>query len=227
MVAILCHGGHITPWWPYHAMVALLCHPMISWWPYRAMVAISHLGGHIMPWWPYHAMVALLCHPMMSWWPYHAVTVALRRRGGRAVAPLAAGCHPLVPVAGVEQLYLGLPRGGEQLPAGRGGLVALARRWHRSLRALDVAGRDLSPQELALALATFGATSPLRSLNLAATKVTPEALSPLLACPHLGFLNLSSCRHLPRGTKRPHQGHQEVQRCLSLTSTRSPSQGAT
>lgn len=36
------------------------------------------------------------------------------------------------------------------------------------------------------------------------------------ACPDLAYLDLSSCRRLPRGTKRPHRGLDEVRSCLQL-----------
>ncbi|XP_040444597.1 F-box/LRR-repeat protein 6 isoform X2 [Falco naumanni] len=122
-----------------------------------------------------------------------------------------------LPCPDLEQLYLGLPCGVEQLPRVTEGSAGLAWRWHRSLRELDLAGRSFSEQDLARALAAFGPGSPLRSLNLAGTKVTAGALSSLLpACPHLAFLNLAACRCLPRGTKRAHRGVPEVRHCLQL-----------
>ncbi|XP_055559821.1 F-box/LRR-repeat protein 6 [Falco cherrug] len=122
-----------------------------------------------------------------------------------------------LPCPDLEQLYLGLPCGVEQLPRVTEGSAGLVWRWHRSLRELDLAGRSFSEEDLARALAAFGPGSPLRSLNLAGTKVTAGALSTLLpACPHLAFLNLAACRCLPRGTKRAHRGVPEVRHCLQL-----------
>ncbi|XP_063178158.1 F-box/LRR-repeat protein 6, partial [Chroicocephalus ridibundus] len=140
----------------------------------------------------------------------------LRHLDLRDCARLPPPALPPLPCPELEQLYLGLRRGGEQVPGGPAGAAAVAWKWRRSLRELDLAGRAFGQQDLARALAAFGPRSPLRSLDLAATKVTPGALSGLLACPDLTYLNLSSCRHLPRGTKRPHRGRQEVQRCLRL-----------
>ncbi|KAM9258933.1 F-box/LRR-repeat protein 6, partial [Morus bassanus] len=128
-----------------------------------------------------------------------------------------------LPCADLEQLYLGLPCGAEELPRHTEGSAGLAWKWRRSLRELDLAGRSFGQRDLARAMAAFGPASPLRSLNLAGTKVTPDALSALLpACPDLAYLNLSSCRHLPRGTKRPHRGCREVRHCLQLIAGQTP-----
>ncbi|XP_064010541.1 F-box/LRR-repeat protein 6 isoform X2 [Pogoniulus pusillus] len=135
-------------------------------------------------------------------------------RGCARVTPqglLDLPCHEL------ERLYLGLPCGSERVPRLAEGSAGLARKWRRSLQELDLAGRDFEPGDLAQAMATFSHNAPLRSLNLAGTKVTAEALSVLLAtCPGLSYLNLSSCRRLPRGTKRAHRGCEEVTRCLEV-----------
>nr|XP_021150680.1 F-box/LRR-repeat protein 6 isoform X2 [Columba livia] len=154
----------------------------------------------------------------MPWRPGHATLSTLVTTRG-------------VPAA-LEQLYLGLPCGTEQLPRVTSGSAALTWRWRRSLRELDLAGRSFTEQDLAGAMAAFPPGAPLRSLNLAGTRITAGALSGLLAtCPGLAYLNLSSCRHLPRGTKRPHRGCQEVQSCLRLLSqhpgTGNPGQGST
>ncbi|XP_054241400.1 F-box/LRR-repeat protein 6 [Indicator indicator] len=135
-------------------------------------------------------------------------------RGCARVTPrglLDLPCHEL------ESLYLGLPCGSERVPRLAEGSAALARKWRRSLQELDLAGRHFEPGDLAQAMATFSHDAPLRSLNLAGTKITAEGLSVLLAtCPGLCYLNLSSCRWLPRGTKRAHQGREEVTRCLEV-----------
>ncbi|XP_069636326.1 F-box/LRR-repeat protein 6 isoform X1 [Haliaeetus albicilla] len=154
----------------------------------------------------------------------------LLRASGRLRLLDLRGCTRVTPRAllelpcdDLEQLYLGLPCGAEELPRLTEGSAELAWKWRRSLRELDLAGRSFGQQDLARAMAAFGPGSPLRSLNLAGTKVTPGALSALLpACRHLAYLNLSSCRHLPRGTKRPHRGCREVRRCLRVLAGRPP-----
>ena len=49
--------------------------------------------------------------------------------------------------------------------------------------------------------------------------------SVISSCPGLQYLNLESCRCLPRGLKRAYRGPEEVQWCLEqlLTSLPSPS----
>ncbi|XP_054023511.1 F-box/LRR-repeat protein 6 [Dryobates pubescens] len=94
-------------------------------------------------------------------------------RGCARVTPrglLDLPCHEL------ERLYLGLPCGSERVPRLAEGSAALARKWRRSLQELDLAGRHFEPGDLAQAMATFSRDAPLRSLDLAGTKVTAEGL---------------------------------------------------
>lgn len=53
----------------------------------------------------------------------------------------------------------------------------------------------------------------------------PPPSSVISSCPGLLYLNLESCRCLPRGLKRTYRGPEEVQWCLEqlLTSPPSPS----
>lgn len=59
--------------------------------------------------------------------------------------------------------------------------------------------------------------------------LTPRPTLPhssvISGCPGLRFLNLESCRCLPRGLKRAYRGSEDIQRCLEqlLTSPASPS----
>ncbi|KAI6061019.1 F-box/LRR-repeat protein 6 [Aix galericulata] len=122
-----------------------------------------------------------------------------------------------LPCADLEQLHLGLHCSACPPPRAPQGCAALAWRWRHSLRELDLAGLCFGEQDLAQALAAFGPAAPLRSLDLAGTRVAPEALSALLLrCPSLLYLDVSSCRRLPRGTKRAHRGRAELGRCLRL-----------
>ncbi|XP_068017204.1 F-box/LRR-repeat protein 6 isoform X2 [Melanerpes formicivorus] len=81
-----------------------------------------------------------------------------------------------LPCLELERLYLGLPCGSERVPRLAEGSAALARKWRRSLQELDLAGRHFEPGDLAQAMAAFSRDAPLRSLNLAGTKVTAEGL---------------------------------------------------
>ncbi|MGH0138830.1 UNVERIFIED_CONTAM: hypothetical protein FKN15_045561 [Acipenser sinensis] len=54
-------------------------------------------------------------------------------------------------------------------------------------------------------------SSPLRSLNLEGTKVPLSALRLVITlCPQLTYLNLTSCRYLPRGLKRVYRGQEDI-----------------
>uniref|UniRef100_A0A8V5H1I5 Uncharacterized protein n=1 Tax=Melopsittacus undulatus TaxID=13146 RepID=A0A8V5H1I5_MELUD len=133
-----------------------------------------------------------------------------------------SGCSRVTPPglmalpAELEVLSLALPGGSEQFLAPPYGSSKVTCRWGRSLRELDLSGRQFNERDLAEAMAALGPQAPLRALNMANTRVSARALSVLLSsCPHLSFLDLSSCRRLPRGTKRAHRGRSQVRRCLS------------
>uniref|UniRef100_A0A0E9RAD6 F-box domain-containing protein n=1 Tax=Anguilla anguilla TaxID=7936 RepID=A0A0E9RAD6_ANGAN len=49
----------------------------------------------------------------------------------------------------------------------------------------------------------------LRSLNLSGTKITSNVLRSIIShCSELNYLNLSSCRYLPRGLKRVYRSQE-------------------
>ncbi|XP_033919875.1 F-box/LRR-repeat protein 6-like [Melopsittacus undulatus] len=134
-----------------------------------------------------------------------------------------SGCSRVTPPglmalpAELEVLSLALPGGSEQFLAPPYGSSKVTCRWGRSLRELDLSGRQFNERDLAEAMAALGPQAPLRALNMANTRVSARALSVLLSsCPHLSFLDLSSCRRLPRGTKRAHRGRSQVRRCLRV-----------
>ncbi|CDQ97070.1 unnamed protein product, partial [Oncorhynchus mykiss] len=57
--------------------------------------------------------------------------------------------------------------------------------------------------------------NPLRSLNLSGTKVTTPALRLVIGqSTALNYLNLSSCRYLPRGLKKLYRGQEEIHQLL-------------
>ncbi|XP_068789670.1 F-box/LRR-repeat protein 6 isoform X1 [Struthio camelus] len=134
-----------------------------------------------------------------------------------------------LPCPDLEQLHLGLYGSASQLLRPAQGSALLTWKWRHSLRDLDLAGQSFSERDLEQALAAFaqGATrAALRSLNLTGTKVTLSTVSALiLGCPTLTYLNLSSCRYLPRGMKKAYRGQDDVRRCLHrlLTAADEPS----
>ncbi|XP_053100675.1 F-box/LRR-repeat protein 6 isoform X2 [Hemicordylus capensis] len=136
-----------------------------------------------------------------------------------------------LPCPDLEQLYLGLYSSLNSVPLPLQGCALVTWKWHHSLRELDLTGQRFSEQDLEQAMAAFtqgegeGGEPLLSSLNLAGTKIVLQAVSALIAgCPALRYLNLSSCRHLPRSTKKAYRGAEEIRQCLHqlLTSTEEP-----
>ncbi|KAH0518851.1 F-box/LRR-repeat protein 6 [Microtus ochrogaster] len=138
-------------------------------------------------------------------------------RGCARITP--AGLCDL-PCQELEQLYLGLYGMSDGLTLAKKGSPLLTQKWYHSLRELDISGQGFSEKDLEQALAVFSGTSgglrpALCSLNLRGTRVTPSTVSSVISsCPGLLFLNLESCRCLPRGLKRAYRGLEEVQWCL-------------
>ncbi|XP_053786100.1 F-box/LRR-repeat protein 6 isoform X3 [Desmodus rotundus] len=149
-------------------------------------------------------------------------------RGCARITP--AGLRDL-PCRELEQLYLGLYGMSDRLTLAKEGSPLLTQKWAHTLRELDLSGQGFSEKDLEEALGAFsgapgGSQPALCSLNLRGTRVTPSTVSSVISsCPGLRFLNLESCRCLPRGLKRAYQGPEDVQRCLEqlLTSPPSPS----
>ncbi|XP_020660167.3 F-box/LRR-repeat protein 6 [Pogona vitticeps] len=127
----------------------------------------------------------------------------------------------LLPCSDLEQLYLGLYGSISHLRLPLEGSPLITWKWDHSLRELELAGQSFSEQDLDRAMAAFarqeraGGEPALHSLNLTGTKITLRTVSTLIAsCPSLNYLNLSSCRHLPRGMKKVYRGSEEIRQCL-------------
>ncbi|XP_045255301.2 F-box/LRR-repeat protein 6 isoform X5 [Macaca fascicularis] len=120
----------------------------------------------------------------------------------------------------LEQLHLGLYGTSDRLTLAKEGSPLLTQKWCHTLRELDLSGQGFSEKDLEQALAAFlstpgGSHPALCSLNLRGTRVTPSTVSSVISsCPGLLYLNLESCRCLPRGLKRAYRGLEEVQWCL-------------
>ncbi|XP_045751639.1 F-box/LRR-repeat protein 6 isoform X1 [Mirounga angustirostris] len=146
-------------------------------------------------------------------------------RGCARITP--AGLHDL-PCQELEQLHLGLYGTSDWLTLAKEGSHLLTQKWCHTLRELDLSGQGFSEKDLEQALATFSATpggSPpaLCSVNLRGTRVTPSTVSSVISsCTGLLYLNLESCRRLPRGLKRAYRGQEEVQWCLEQLLTACP-----
>ncbi|XP_061679569.1 F-box/LRR-repeat protein 6 isoform X2 [Syngnathoides biaculeatus] len=98
------------------------------------------------------------------------------------------------------------------------GLHAVAQKWKDTLRELDLANQLFSEEDLELAmlqLARANNPNTLHSLNLSGTRITAAALRPLIGqTTALDYLNLSSCRSLPRGLKRLYRGQEAIRQLL-------------
>ncbi|CAI9154937.1 unnamed protein product [Rangifer tarandus platyrhynchus] len=154
-----------------------------------------------------------------------------RWAGGMRGSLPTQSSYPLFSPPELEQLYLGLYGMSDRLTLAKEGSPLLTQKWCHSLRELDLSGQGFSEKDLEQALAVFSDTPgcsqlALCSLNLRGTRVTPGTVSSVISsCPGLLYLNLESCRCLPRGLKQAYRGPEEVQWCLEqlLTSLPSPS----
>ncbi|XP_019290732.1 F-box/LRR-repeat protein 6 isoform X3 [Panthera pardus] len=146
----------------------------------------------------------------------------------RGCARITPGGLRDLPCQDLEQLHLGLYGTSDRLTLAKEGSHLLTQKWCHALRELDLSGQGFSEKDLEQALAAFsvtpGASHPaLCSLNLRGTRVTPSTVSSVISsCPGLLYLNLESCRCLPRGLKRAYRGQEEVQWCLEQLLTSPP-----
>ncbi|XP_042321499.1 F-box/LRR-repeat protein 6-like isoform X2 [Sceloporus undulatus] len=127
----------------------------------------------------------------------------------------------LLPCPDLEQLYLGLYCSAIHLHLPLEGCPLITWKWSHSLRELDLTGQSFNEHDLEEGMAAFcqkegtRGEPALRSLSLTGTKITHRTISSLIAsCPALNYLNLSSCRHLPRGMKKVYRGRDEIRQCL-------------
>ncbi|CAL8298890.1 unnamed protein product [Lota lota] len=104
------------------------------------------------------------------------------------------------------------------LPTARKDLHKLMEKWSRTMRELDLANQLFSEEDLELALGHLArAPDPetLRSLNLSGTRITPPALRLIIRqSTALSYLNITSCRNLPRGLKRVYRGREDISQLL-------------
>lgn len=104
--------------------------------------------------------------------------------------------------------------GSSSLP--KTGLHLLTEKWGQTLQQLDIANQLFTEEDLECAMSFLcQAPDKLRSLNLSGTRVTPTPLKALLVqTSSVSYLNLSSCRYLPRGLKRIYRDQQDIQQLL-------------
>ncbi|XP_072304254.1 F-box/LRR-repeat protein 6 [Eucyclogobius newberryi] len=96
------------------------------------------------------------------------------------------------------------------------GLHLLTQKWASTLQQLDIANQIFTEEDLECAI-SFLSQRPetLRSLNLCGTRITQAPLKSLLGqVSSINYLNLSSCRYLPRGLKRIYRDQEDIRQLL-------------
>lgn len=135
----------------------------------------------------------------------------LRGCYGITTAGLAA-----LPCEELECLFWGLYVGNSS--SSKKGLHLLTQKWSGTLRELDLTNQLFSEEDMEIAvghLATGTGADSLCSLNLSGTKITIPALRLIIGqASALNYLNLSSCRDIPRGLKRVYRGQRDIRQLL-------------
>lgn len=97
-------------------------------------------------------------------------------------------------------------------------LHLLTEKWGQTLRQLDITNQPFTEADLEVALtflSQLADADTLLSLNLSGTKITPQALRSVVEqTTALNYLNLSSCRNLPRGVKKIYRRREEILQLL-------------
>lgn len=136
----------------------------------------------------------------------------------RGASRITATGLDALPCERLECLYWGLYFNSNTMVASKKGIHMLAQKWSNTLRELDLANQPFSEEDLEIAmghLAHGTGVDSFNSLNLSGTKITSSALRLLIGqTPALKYLNLSSCRYLPRGLKRIYHGQEDIQLLL-------------
>ncbi|XP_067824826.1 F-box/LRR-repeat protein 6 isoform X2 [Heptranchias perlo] len=149
------------------------------------------------------------------------VLVKLLRLSSRLRTLDLRGCYritstglQLLPCQDLARLFLGLYCSTTNLLLAKQGSEQMALKWRHSLQELDLTGQCYKEKDLELAMEILAGTEGnhvLHSLNLAGTKVTLDAIRVVVSSsPELSYLNLTSCRCLPRGLKRIYRGKDEI-----------------
>ncbi|XP_041810657.1 F-box/LRR-repeat protein 6 isoform X2 [Chelmon rostratus] len=104
------------------------------------------------------------------------------------------------------------------LSSPKAGLHMVTQKWSQTLQQLDIANQLFAAEDLEIAMSHLAQATDadtLRSLNLSGTRVTPPALRSVIGqMTALSYLNLSSCRYLPRGVKRIYRGQEDIRQLL-------------
>ncbi|XP_034017181.1 F-box/LRR-repeat protein 6-like [Thalassophryne amazonica] len=100
------------------------------------------------------------------------------------------------------------------------GLNMLTQKWSETLRELDITNHVFIEEDLEMAISSLTLATnsdTLRFLNFSGTRITPSAVRSVISrSTGLKYLNLSSCRHLPRGLKRVYRGQEDICQLLEI-----------
>ncbi|KAL0962604.1 hypothetical protein UPYG_G00342430 [Umbra pygmaea] len=127
-----------------------------------------------------------------------------------------------LPCEELECLYWGLYfNRNVTVSLSKKGLHLLSQKWSSTLKELDLANQLFSEEDMEIAMGHLaqdtGAEGTLCSLNISGTKITMPALRLIIGqSTALKYLNLTSCRHLPRGLKKLYRGLEEIHQLLEI-----------
>ncbi|XP_072094303.1 F-box/LRR-repeat protein 6-like [Mobula birostris] len=151
------------------------------------------------------------------------LSTKLRSLDLRGCYQLTPASLQLLPCQDLSWLFLGLEYSTLQLA--KPGSQQIALKWRHSLEALDISGQFYRGKDLELAMGILAGTEGnviLRSLNLAATKVTLDAVRVVVSsCSQLSYLNLTSCYCLPQDLRRIYRGQHKVSQLINRLLSRS------
>ncbi|KAM3858596.1 F-box/LRR-repeat protein 6 [Diretmus argenteus] len=139
----------------------------------------------------------------------------LNLRGYSCITPFGLAALPCVEL---ECLFWGQDFNLNTRASFNEGLHMLTEKWSGTLRELDITNHQSSEEDLQMAmgyLAQATNADSLCSLHLSGTRITPPALRLVIGqSTALSYLNLSSCRHLPRELQRVHRGQEDIRQLL-------------
>ncbi|XP_035286466.1 F-box/LRR-repeat protein 6 [Anguilla anguilla] len=136
----------------------------------------------------------------------------------RGCARITAMALSTLPCQELECLFWGLYSSSNSMTSSKKGIHLLTEKWSHTLQELDLSSQPFSEQDLEVAMGNLAHSTGadgLRSLNLSGTKITSNVLRSIIShCSELNYLNLSSCRYLPRGLKRVYRSQEDIQQLL-------------
>ncbi|XP_072180441.1 F-box/LRR-repeat protein 6-like [Diadema setosum] len=119
----------------------------------------------------------------------------------RGCALITAGAVENLPIENLEQLYMA------RCTLLKTGVENIIAKWSHSLVEVDLSWNTYQGASLDVAIQSLSTSDALRTLDLSGTNASPDSVRLLLeGCSKLTCLKLTSCRSLPRGTKRWYKG---------------------